>query len=101
MAEHTNTTERRDPIFHAIEEQQSARAELLEASRGLDRAVAAVDAATERLAERERRLLATTPETKEGASALLCYLASVIEPHEEIAELALPALAGVRSVLLQ
>jgi hypothetical protein len=101
MAEHINTTERRDPIFHAIEEQQSARAELLEASRGLDRAVAAVDAATERLAERERQLLATRPESKEGASALLSYLASVIEPPEDIAELALPALAGVRSVLLQ
>ena len=101
MAEHTNTTERRDPIFLAIEEQQSARAELLEAGRGVDRAVAAVDAATERLAERERQLLATPPESKEGASALVSYLASVIEPHEGIAELALPALAGVRSVLLQ
>ena len=101
MAKYTNTTERRDPIFYAIEEQQSARAELIEASRGLDSAVAAVDAATERLAERERQLLATRPESKEGASALLGYLASVIEPHKDIAELALPALAGVRSVLLQ
>ena len=101
MAKRIDTTERRDPIFRAIKEQQSARAELLEASRGLDRAVAAVDAATERLAEQERRLLATTPESKEGASALLSYLASVIEPHEEIAELALLALGGVRSVLQQ
>jgi len=53
------------------------------------------------LAERERQLLAPRPESKEGASALLTFLATVIEPHEEIAELALPALAGVRSASLQ
>jgi hypothetical protein len=101
MAKHTNITERRDPISRAIEEQQSARAELLEASRELDRAVAAEPAAIERLAERERQLLAPRPESKEGASALLTFLATVIEPHEDIAELALPAIGGGRSVRQQ
>ena len=62
--------------------------------------VAAEPAAIERLAERERQLLAPRPESKEGASALLTFLATVIEPHEEIAELALPAIEGVRSALL-
>ena len=101
MAEHTNITERRDPISRAIEEQQSARAELLEASRELDRAIAAEPAAIERLAEQERQLLAPRPESKEGASALLTFLATVIEPNEDIAELAFPAIAGVRSVRQQ
>ena len=100
MAKHTNITERRDPISRTIEEQQSARAELLEASRELDRAVAAEPAAIERLAERERQLLATRPESKEGASALLTFLATVIEPHAETEELALPAIEEVQSVLL-
>ena len=100
MAEHTNITERRDPISRAIEEQQSARAELLEASRELDRAIAAEPAAIERLAEQERQLLAPRPESKEGASALLTFLATVIEPHGETEELALPAIEEVRSVLL-
>ena len=100
MAKHTNITERRDPISRAIEEQQSARAELLEASRELVRAVAAEPAAIERLAERERQLLAPRPERKEGASALLTFLATVIEPHGETEELALPAIEEVRSVLL-
>jgi len=83
-----------DLVFNAIELEQAARAELLEASRMLDRAMG-------RLAHKERQLLATTPETKAGAAALLGYLASVIEPHEEIAGLALPALAGIRQVLVQ
>ena len=83
-----------DPVFNAIKEQQAARAELLEASRILDRAM-------DRLAEKERQLLATAPETKAGAAALLTYLAAIIEPHEDIAGLALPALAAVKSVLIQ
>ena len=83
-----------DLVFNAIELEQAARAELLEASRMLDRA-------KERLAQKGRQLLATTPETKAGAAELLGYLASVIEPHEEIAGLALPALAGIRQVLVQ
>ena len=83
-----------DPVFNAIEEQQAARAELLEASRVLDRAM-------DRLAQKERQLLATAPETKAGAAALLGYLASIIEPHDEIAGLALPVLAGVTEVLVQ
>ena len=83
-----------DPVFNAIEEQQAARAELLEASRVLDRAM-------DRLAEKERQLLATAPETKAGAAALLTYLAGVLEPHEDIGPLALPALAAVKSVLIQ
>ena len=101
MAKDIDTTERSDPVFTAIKEQQTARAELLEASKALDRAVEAVDAATERLAQKERQLLKTPPMTKQGAAALVAYLATVIEPHEEIAELALPALAGVREVLVQ
>ena len=40
------------------------------------------------------------PERKEGASALLTFLATVIEPHAETEELALPAIEEVRSVLL-
>jgi hypothetical protein len=83
-----------DPIFNAIEEQQTARAELLEASRILDRAM-------ERLAQKERQLLATPPETKAGAAALLTYLAGVLEPHEDVGPLALPALAAVKGILVQ
>ena len=93
MAEHINNTTS-DPVFNAIEEQQAARAELLEASRMLDRAM-------ERLAQKERQLLATVPETKAGAAALLTYLAGVLEPHEDVGPLALPALAAVKSVLAQ
>ena len=100
MAEHNNITEN-DPVFRAIKEQQTARAELLEASRALDKAVKAVDQATARLAKKERLLLATQPVSKQGAAALLGYLASIIEPHDDIAGLALPALAGVRQVLVQ
>jgi len=83
-----------DLVFNAIELEQAARAELLEASRILDRAI-------ERLAQKERQLLATQPVTKPGAAALLGYLASIIEPHDDIAGLALPVLAGVREVLVQ
>jgi uncharacterized caspase-like protein len=83
-----------DPIFNAIEEQQAARAELLEASRILDRAM-------DRLAQKERQLLATQPETKAGAAALLTYLAGVLEPHEDVGPLALPALAAVKGILVQ
>ena len=101
MAKDIDTTERGDPVFAAIKEQGTARAELLEASRALDKAVEAVDQATARLAKKERQLLGTTPVTKEGAVALLGFLAGVLEPHEEVAELALPTLAGVRDVLLQ
>ena len=100
MAEHNNITEN-DPVFRAIKEQQTARAELLEASRALDKAVEAVDQATDKLAKKERQLLASQPVSKQGAAALLSYLASIIEPHDEIAGLALPALASVREVLVQ
>ena len=100
MAEHIHITGN-DPVFKAIKEQQAARTELLEASKLLDKAVEAVDQATERLATQERLLLATRPVSKQGAAALLSYLASIIEPHDEIAGLALPALAGVREVLIQ
>ena len=65
------------------------------------RAVAAEPAAIERLAERERQLLAPRSESKEGASALLTFLATVIESHEGILELALPAIGGGRSVRQQ
>lgn len=91
MTQQHDTT---DPIFFAIEEQRAARAELIEASRILDRAMT-------HLAEKERQLLATVPETKAGAAALLTYLAGVLEPHEDVGPLALPALAAVKSVLIQ
>lgn len=100
MAAHNNITEN-DPVLRAIEEQQKARVDLLEASMALDKAVEAVDQATARLAAKERRLLATQPVSIQGAAALLGYLASVIEQHDDIAGLALPALAGVRQVLVQ
>jgi len=93
MAEHDNIT-KNDPVFRAIADQQVARAELIEASRILDRAMT-------HLAEKERQLLATVPETKAGAAALLTYLAGVLEPHEDVGPLALPALAAVKSVLVQ
>jgi len=51
--------------------------------------------------EKERQLLATAPVTKAGAAALLTYLAGVPEPHEDVGPLALPALAAVKSVLIQ
>jgi len=83
-----------DPVFAAIANQQAARAELLKASRILDRAMDLV-------AETERQLLATTPATKAGAAALLTYLAGVLEPHEDVGPLALPALAAVKGILAQ
>ena len=58
MAEYTNTTVY-DHVFKAITEQQTARAELLVASRVLDKPVEAVDQATARVANKERQLLAT------------------------------------------
>jgi hypothetical protein len=60
-----------------------------------------IDQATARVANKERQLLATQPMTKQGAAALLGYLAAIIEPHEDIAGLALPALVGIRQVLVQ
>jgi hypothetical protein len=53
------------------------------------------------VAETERQLLATTPATKAGAAALLTYLAGVLEPHEDVGPLALPALAAVKDILVQ
>ena len=100
MDKHNNITEN-DLVSSAIREQQIARAELLDPSRALDKAVEAVDQATARLAKKERQLLTTQPVSKQGAAALLSYLASIIEPHDEIAGLALPALASVREVLVQ
>jgi len=100
MDKHNNITEN-DLVSSAIREQQIARAELLETSRALDKAVEAVDQAAARLAKKERQLLATQPVTKQGAAALLRYIASIIGPHEDSAGLALPALAGVREVLVQ
>lgn len=55
----------------------------------------------ERMAERQRHFLAPRPESKQRASALLNFLATIIEPPGEIAELSLPTLAGVQSVRQQ
>jgi len=93
MAKHSITTNN-DPIFKAIEDQQAARAELLEVSQILDRMM-------DRVAETERRLLGTAPTTMAGAAALLTYLAGVLEPLEDVGPLALPALAAVKNVLVQ
>jgi Zn-dependent oligopeptidase len=90
-----------DPVFDAILEQQTARADLIAKSKDLDAVVEAMDLATEELARRERQLLLTVPTSKEGAAALLDYLVMILEHYEDVAAMARPVIANARGFLLR
>ena len=88
-----------DPVFNAINERQEARLALFEASSALHAALAAVNAAADRFVQKDRLLSSTKPTTKAGTVALLGYMASTLEPYEDVAPLALSALARAQQLL--
>ena len=88
-----------DPVFRAIHERHEARAALFEASKVLHVALAAVNDAADRFVQKDRLLSSTKPTTKAGTVALLGYMASVLEPYEDVAPLALSALARAQQLL--